>query len=122
MIERLPIHTKGAPVGAPFICTSFFIKLLQVIKLLPIFAENLKDMPTIFTLFGYRFLFYSNDHTPIHVHVVKGGAKAKFNLFPVELVDNQGFKPTELKMIEAIIEENVETIAKHWNMFFNNNK
>ena len=97
-------------------------KHLLVIKLLPIFAENLKDMPTIFTLFGYRFLFYSNDHTPMHVHVIKGGAKAKFNLFPVELVNNQGFKPTELKMIEAIIEENVETIAKHWNMFFNNNK
>lgn len=99
-----------------------YTKHLRVIKLSPIFAENLKDMPTIFTLFGYRFLFYSNDHTPIHVHVVKGGAKAKFNLFPVELIDNQGFKPAELKMIEAIIEENVETIAKHWNMFFNNNK
>ena len=81
-----------------------------------------KNMPTIFTLFGYRFLFYSNDHTPIHVHVVKGGAKAKYNLFPVELVSNEGFKPSELKMIEALIEENVETIAKHWNMFFNNNK
>ena len=67
-------------------------------------------------------MFYSNDHTPIHVHVVKGGAKAKFNLFPVKLVDNIGFKPAELKMIEAIIEENVETIAQHWNMFFNNNK
>ncbi|MBQ8958279.1 MAG: DUF4160 domain-containing protein [Bacteroidales bacterium] len=79
-------------------------------------------MPTIFTLFGYRFLFYSNDHAPIHVHVVKGNAKAKFNLFPVELVDNHGFKSTELKMIESIIEENVETIALHWNMFFNYSK
>jgi hypothetical protein len=95
---------------------------LQVIKILPNFAENLKDMPTIFTLFGYRFLFYSNDHSPIHVHVVKEGAKAKFNLFPIELVENLGFKPAELKMIEAIVEENAETIAQHWNMFFNNNK
>lgn len=79
-------------------------------------------MPTIFILFGYRFLFYANDHTPIHVHVVKDGNKAKYNLFPVELVENYGYKKQELKMIEAIIEENVETIAKHWNMFFNNNK
>ena len=54
-------------------------------------------MPTIFILFGYRFLFYSNDHTPMHVHVIKGGAKAKFNLFPVELVVNQGFKPKFLR-------------------------
>ena len=41
-------------------------------------------MPTIFILFGYRFLFYANDHTPIHVHVIKGNAKAKYNLFPIE--------------------------------------
>lgn len=66
--------------------------------------------------------FYSNDHTPIHVHVIKGRAKAKYNLFPVELIDNHGFKSQELKLIESIIEENVETIAQHWNMFFNNNK
>ena len=79
-------------------------------------------MPTIFIIFGSKFQFYSNDHTPIHVHVIKGGAKAKYNIFPVELVDNQGFKSQELKLIESIIEENVETIAQHWNMFFNNNK
>ena len=35
-------------------------------------------MPTIFIIFGFRFMFYANDHEPIHVHVIKGGAKAKF--------------------------------------------
>ncbi len=79
-------------------------------------------MPTIFVLFGYRFLFYANDHSPIHVHVMKDRNKAKYNIFPVELVENSGFKKQELRLIEAIIEENVETIAQHWNMFFNNNK
>lgn len=29
-------------------------------------------MHTIFILFGFRFMFYANDHEPIHVHVVKG--------------------------------------------------
>ncbi|MDR3235887.1 MAG: DUF4160 domain-containing protein [Prevotellaceae bacterium] len=29
-------------------------------------------MSTIFIFFGLRFLFYSNDHEPIHVHVTKG--------------------------------------------------
>lgn len=29
-------------------------------------------MPTIFILFGFRFMFYANDHEPIHVHVIKG--------------------------------------------------
>lgn len=76
-------------------------------------------MPTIFILFGFRFMFYANDHEPIHVHVGKGDAKAKFTIFPVELVKNQGFKKSELKLVESIIEENQEIIAEHWNKFFN---
>lgn len=40
-------------------------------------------MPQLFTLFGLRFMFYSNDHNPIHhVHVVKGGAEARFQVQP----------------------------------------
>jgi hypothetical protein len=54
--------------------------------------------------------------------VEKGGARAKYQLFPIELVENQGFKTGELKLIESIIEENVETISEHWNNFFNNNE
>lgn len=76
-------------------------------------------MPTIFILFGYRFMFYSNDHAPLHVHVIKGDAKAKFTLEPLALAYNHGFKSSELKMIESIIEENTEVTAEHWNKFFN---
>lgn len=52
-------------------------------------------MHTVFILFGFTFKFYSNEHEPIHVHVIKGGAKAKFTIDPVRLVENQGFKPAE---------------------------
>lgn len=35
-------------------------------------------------------MFYSNDHEPIHVHVVKGGAEARFQVVPeVTLLDNR---------------------------------
>jgi len=50
---------------------------------------------------------------------VKGNVNAKFTIFPVKLVENNGLKPPELKMVEAVIEENVEVIAEHWNRFFN---
>ena len=43
-------------------------------------------MPQLFTLFGLRFMFYSNDHEPIHVHVVKGGAEARFQVQPEVLL------------------------------------
>lgn len=82
-------------------------------------------MPELLRLFGLRFLFYSNDHEPLHVHVVKGQgnitAKAKFTLDPVELVENQGLSKSELKMAESVIEENKDIFAQRWNEFFNNN-
>ena len=77
-------------------------------------------MPTIFIVFGFRFMFYANDHTPIHVHIIKDGNSAKYNIYPIELIENKGFKRQELRLIEAIIEENEDTIAQHWDTFFNN--
>lgn len=51
-------------------------------------------------------MFYANDHEPIHVHVIKGDVSAKFTLFPVTLVKNNGLKPSEIKLAESVIEEN----------------
>ena len=75
-------------------------------------------MPTIFTFFGLRFMFYSDDHEPVHVHIKGGGREAKYNVQPVEMVYNHGFKKHELSLIEAVIEENVEVITERWNEFF----
>lgn len=80
-------------------------------------------MPTLFTIFGFHFLFYSNDHEPIHVHVIKDGHEARFQVEPeVTLQDNKGLKVSELRMAESVIEENKEVIVDRWNEFFKNNK
>ena len=79
-------------------------------------------MPTVLILYGFVFKFYSNDHLPLHIHVLKDGHKAKFSLFPIELIENIGFKAAEIKLIEEIIEDNREAIAEHWNNYFNKNK
>lgn len=83
-------------------------------------------MPELLRLFGLRFLFFSNDHDPLHVHVYKGkGPKAqnaKFTLFPVALVENNGLSASEIKMAEAVIEENKDLFAERWNDFFNNDR
>ena len=67
-------------------------------------------MPTIFIVFGFIFKFYSDDHTPVHVHVIKDGNEAKYNVEPALVqVFNHGFKKHEISMIEIIIEENVSS-------------
>lgn len=68
---------------------------------------------------GITFRFYSNDHVPMHIHVLKDGHKAKYSLFPVELVENNGFKPAEIRLIGSIVEERREEMIECWNKFFN---
>ncbi|MCQ2974123.1 MAG: DUF4160 domain-containing protein [Bacteroidales bacterium] len=80
-------------------------------------------MPTIFIIFGYIFKFYSDDHEPIHVHVVKDNHEAKYNVEPeVQMVFNHGFKKNEISMIESLIEENREVIIYRWTNYFEQSK
>lgn len=75
-------------------------------------------MPTLFILFGFRFFFWSNEHEPVHVHISKGDAEAKYDVEKLELIESFGFKRNELRMIESILEENREIIKERWNEFF----
>lgn len=75
-------------------------------------------MPTIFIFFGFRFLFYSDDHEPMHVHIVKDGHEAKYNIKDIRQIYNHGFKKHEIKLIESIIEENEDVIEERWMSYF----
>lgn len=37
-------------------------------------------MPTVYRQEGFRFFFYSNDHTPAHMHVRKAEGELRFIL------------------------------------------
>ena len=78
-------------------------------------------MPTLLTIFGLRFFFYTREHEPIHVHVEYADGIAKYNLLEdrVELVENKGLKPASLRLAESILEENRENFIKEWNKTFN---
>jgi hypothetical protein len=74
--------------------------------------------------FGLRFVFFSNDHEPIHVHVIRGKNTelAVFQVLPdVKILKNNGMALHELKIAEGLIEENKEVVIEAWNNFFNRN-
>jgi hypothetical protein len=76
-------------------------------------------MPTVFTNDGFRFFFYSNDHTPIHVHVRKGEAEAVFEIGgKVSLRESVGFKTRELNLAENLAEEHKTLIIQKSHEFF----
>lgn len=76
-------------------------------------------MPTVFTKDGFRFFFYSNDHTPIHVHVRKGEGEAVFEIEgEVVLRESVGMKTKELGAAELLALENKELIVAKWHEYF----
>ena len=77
-------------------------------------------MPTILTIFGLRFFFYTREHEPIHVHVEHADGVAKYNLLDdcVSLVENKGLKPAALRLAESFLVENRVNFFNEWNKTF----
>ena len=76
-------------------------------------------MPTVFTIKGYRFFFFSNENQePIHIHIEKADGYAKFWIEPLTLAANFGFNARQLREIGDYVEDNRELIKKKWNEHF----
>lgn len=76
-------------------------------------------MPTALRFGPFRFFFYAGDgNEPIHMHVERDDAEAKFWLEPIRLERSQGFTRNELRQIERIIEDHLEVLLESWNEFF----
>ena len=72
-------------------------------------------MPTLLTLFGLRFFFYSEEHLPMHVHIQNADGKAKIALYPdVKLVENNGIKPHDIKRATEITRMYQDEFIKAW--------
>ena len=78
-----------------------------------------KIMPRIFEQDGYTFFFYSNDHTPIHVHVRYGGGEAVFIVEDeIELRESHGLKVTQLARAEELARSHRTLILEKWHEHF----
>ena len=75
-------------------------------------------MPTIFEIFGLRFFFFSDEHYPIHIHVVKGDDDAKIQIEPeIKLVYNHGLKSNDLKRALELAKMYKDDIVEVWNQY-----
>lgn len=77
-------------------------------------------MPVVFRSDPYVFWFYSDEGTePIHIHVRRDDARAKFWVDPVVLSRSHGFGDVELRRIERLVVEHqallIESRHEHFN-------
>ena len=85
-------------------------------------------MPKIFEYFGFIFLFYSNEHEPIHVHVMKDEHEAIFEIILEngELVEihrsTSSSRPPlsekDAATAEAFVKKYYKNIVDKWVNFF----
>ncbi|MCZ2096983.1 MAG: DUF4160 domain-containing protein [Anaerolineae bacterium] len=74
--------------------------------------------PRILTVGGFRFIIFTHDHPPAHVHVLSGERRAKFGLNPVRLLSNRGYHSRELKQIERLVVENQKLFLNIWGTIY----
>lgn len=76
-------------------------------------------MPTLLTLRGYRFFFFSGDRRePPHVHVEKDDAYAKYWLQSAQLARSRGFRSHELREVRDIVVSHRTMFIRKWNEHF----
>ena len=85
-------------------------------------------MPKIFEYFGFVFYFYSNEHEPIHVHVMHGAKESVFELIMLngELIElhvreKRGVEPLpekDKRTAEDFIRKYYKNIIDKWVKFF----
>ena len=71
-------------------------------------------MPTILVIFGLRFYFFANEHLPIHVHLENGDGLLEPE---IELIENNGIKPKDIKRAMSIVEQYKEEFIEKWKEF-----
>ncbi|UEM02532.1 DUF4160 domain-containing protein [Skermanella rosea] len=72
---------------------------------------------TVHRAFGFRFVMFSNDHSPAHVHVVGHGGEAKITLaepFRAKVDWSTGISQADLRRIMAEVERKRPLLIEAW--------
>lgn len=74
--------------------------------------------PTVFSINGRRYFFFSREESRMHVHVESGNGEAKFWLKPVSLAKSSGYSNREISENKETIESRLEEIIARWKEHF----
>lgn len=87
-----------------------------------------RAMPKLYEYFGLVFLMFSNEHSPIHVHVKYGATEAILELVILDgkVIDVVFRKPGNKRMLppaqqreaELFVRAKAKDIARKWNDYF----
>ena len=75
-------------------------------------------MPTVLRIDGYRFFFFSDEHTPEHIHIEKGDSYARIEIESLKVTDAYNLNSKELKKLVSLVTKNKDKLKGTWNEYF----
>jgi Domain of unknown function (DUF4160) len=72
-------------------------------------------MVVVHRAYGFRFVIYTSDHEPAHVHVT-GPGQAKINLLthPPEIISSVGIKRSDMRRLLADVIDHRDRLIQEW--------
>ncbi len=72
-------------------------------------------MPTVFRESGFRFMIYTEDHAPMHVHAWYQGRQVIINFEGnVAVRENYGLNHSELRRALSIVRQHQTFLQNYW--------
>ena len=75
-------------------------------------------MPTVFKIDGYRFFFFSDEHTPEHIHIEKGDAYVRIEIESLRVTNSYNLNSKELKKLLDLVKKNKQKLKGAWDEYF----
>lgn len=83
------------------------------------YTKDIK-VPTVLRIDGFRFFFFSNEHTPEHIHIEKGDMYARIELESLKVTDSYNLSSKDLKKLIELVSRNKNKLKGEWDEYFKN--
>lgn len=70
-------------------------------------------MVTVLRAAGMRFVIYTDNHEPAHIHVY-GDGEARINILDLTVLSNRGMKMRDLSVALAIVQAKRDLFRERW--------
>ena len=75
-------------------------------------------MPTILKIDGWRFFFFSDEHTPEHIHIEKADSYVRIEIESLLVTDSYNLNSKELKKLLQLVKQHNKELKEAWNEYF----
>ena len=75
-------------------------------------------MPTVLKIDGYRFFFFSDEHTPEHIHIEKGDSYIRIEIESLKVTNSYNINSKETKKLVKLVTEHKDKLREAWDEYF----